>query len=138
MMQAAGHEMSARNKQIKNDGIQPHAHLHPKSPRHSAGQIASIVRPKSGRLTPEQCCKTTVLDLANFKGITGCSTASDIIGHEIAHAGFIFYSPKIAQNITVEIELLKGGGIKQWQISRLSNIAALMDQLEPDYRTRPA
>jgi hypothetical protein len=133
LMQAAGHEMSAETKKQKTMAYNRMLSYIQNHPDTVPGRLLDC--PPQERTThARQMLQTYGLDMANFKGITGYSTTSDIIGHEIAHTGFIFYSPKVSQNITVEIELLRGGAVKQWQISRLSNIAALMDQLEPDYR----
>ena len=133
LMQAAGHEMSAETNKQKTTAYNRMLTYIQNHPNTVPGRLLDCP-PQDRTAHARAMLQNYGLDVANFKGISGCSTASDIIGHQIAHTGFIFYSPKIAQNIVVEVELARGGAIKQWQISRLSNIASLMDQLEPDYR----
>jgi hypothetical protein len=66
----------------------------------------------------------------NFKGVSSCSTTDDG-ATERSIVGLNFFSPKIAKEIVVQIELLKTSGSDCWRISRIANAPeVLLDEGE--------
>jgi hypothetical protein len=56
----------------------------------------------------------------NFKGISSCSTTDDGATAK-SIVGLNFYSPRIAKEIVVQVEVLKTAGSDCWRISRIAN-----------------
>ncbi|MBK9769680.1 MAG: hypothetical protein IPP57_02420 [Candidatus Obscuribacter sp.] len=69
----------------------------------------------------------------SFKGLVPCVTTGDGTGNETAIAGFVFGSPKLQDDIVVQVELLKLYNSNVWRIKRISNVRELMLKFEPSY-----
>ncbi|MBU6455165.1 MAG: hypothetical protein KGS72_25570 [Cyanobacteria bacterium REEB67] len=134
LLNAAGREMANETKKLRTTAfnrMQTYIHNHPSTvpgrlldcPPEERGRHARIMLEEYG------------LTVKNFKGLACCSTTSDIIGRESGKVGFNFYSPKIGNQIEIDFEMIKDLESKEWRINSLSNIAQVMEQLEPAYQT---
>jgi hypothetical protein len=66
----------------------------------------------------------------NCRGLAYCNTTDDGTG-EVCKTGVKFTSPKVDHDVILEIELKKTAD--NWQVVRLSNLIALIEELDPSY-----
>jgi len=68
----------------------------------------------------------------NFKGIAACSTTDDGTV-ETCLVGLNFFCPRVSKEVTVNVEVLKGGTSDCWRISRIANMHQLLLSLGESY-----
>ncbi len=171
LLNVASHELGGEVGKLKNEAyqrMQKYVHEHPdtipgrviNAPPGQRGQIIRRVLEDHGfsqnyfkgltgykivPITTESTTTTTsgessVLPLGEITVTT--SGATPPAGAERALVGLRFYSPKISQEIIVEIEMMKGFKASnssvedtEWCVTRLANVRPVLDSVAQDYLT---
>lgn len=171
LLNVASHELGGEVGKLKNEAyqrMQNYVHDHPytipgrviNAPPGQRGQILRRVLEDHGfsqnyfkgltgyKLVPITTESTTsssssdssVLPLGEITVTT--SGATPPAGAERALVGLRFYSPKISQEIIVEIEMMKGFKASnssvedtEWCVTRLANVRPVLDSVAQDYLT---
>jgi hypothetical protein len=134
LLNAAGREMANETKKLRTTAfnrMQTYIQNHPDTVPGRLLNCPPQERGHHARLMLEEYGLTA----NNFKGLACCNTTSDIIGRESGKVGFNFYSPKIGRQIEIDFEMIKNLESKEWRINSLSNIAQVMEELEPTYQS---
>lgn len=87
-------------------------------PKGLLGQIVALVKPPSLRETFREFGFTK----KNYQGLGKVDTSDNV-----SHVGLRFYSPKLNNEIEVQVELVKGSS--SWQIVRISNLQDIVRKL---------
>ena len=170
LLNVASHELGGEVGKLKNEAyqrMQKYVHEHPdtipgrviNAPPGQRGQIIRRVLEDHGfsqnyfkgltgyKIVPITTESTTtsssdssVLPLGEITVTT--SGATPPAGAERALVGLRFYSPKISQEIVVEIEMMKGFKASnssvedtEWCVTRLANVRPVLDSVAQDYLT---
>jgi len=170
LLNVASHELGGEVGKLKNEAyqrMQKYVHDHPytipgrviNAPPGQRGQIIRRVLEDHGfsqnyfkgltgyKIVPITTESTTtsssdssVLPLGEITITT--SGATPPAGAERALVGLRFYSPKISQEIIVEIEMMKGfkgsnSSVEdtEWCVTRLANVRPVLDNVAQDYLT---
>ena len=73
------------------------------------------------------------ITLENLKGISSYSIVGDGNGGNASLVGIKFYSPKVAHDVNVQVELTQQSTFGTWKIKRLSNVPEVFRQLGEEY-----
>jgi hypothetical protein len=73
------------------------------------------------------------ITLENLKGISSCSIVGDGDGGNTSLVGIKFFSPKVAHEVNVQVELTQQSTFGIWRIKRLSNVPQVFHQLGEEY-----
>ncbi len=171
LLNVASHELGGEVGKLKNEAyqrMQNYVHDHPytipgrviNAPPGQRGQIIRRVLEDHGfsqnyfkgltgyklvPITTESTAttsnsETSVLPLGEITVTTSGTTPPP--GAERALVGLRFYSPKISQEIIVEIEMMKGFKASnssvedtEWCVTRLANVRPVLDSVAQDYLT---
>lgn len=125
---AAGGSLE-RMKQLAHDRMWNYVYRHPET---LAGKVLGCAPEERGHRLKE-LIKYYGLTRENFKGISGYTTTSDGEGREKARVGFVFYSPAVQHDFTVELELAKQSTFSDWRIMRVANVVDIFNQIGIDY-----
>lgn len=169
LLNVASHELGGEVGKLKNEAyqrMQKYVHDHPytipgrviNAPPGQRGQIIRRVLEDHGfsqnyfkgltgyKLVPitteptatTSSSETSVLPLGEITVTTSGTTPPP--GAERALVGLRFYSPKISQEIIVEIEMMKGFKASnssvedtEWCVTRLANVRPVLDSVAQDY-----
>lgn len=125
---AAGGSLE-RMKQLAHDRMWNYVYRHPET---LPGKVLGCAPEERGHRLKE-LVNYYGLTRDNFKGISGYTTTSDGEGREKALVGFVFYSPAVKHDFTVELELAKQSTFSDWRLMRVANVLDVFNQIGIDY-----
>jgi hypothetical protein len=73
------------------------------------------------------------ITLQGLKGISSYSIVGDGNGGNTSLVGIKFFSPRIARDVNVQVELVQQSTFGSWKIKRVSNVPQVFRQLGEDY-----
>ncbi len=73
------------------------------------------------------------ITLQRLKGVSSYSIVGDGNGGNISLVGIKFFSPRVAHDVNVQVELAQETTFGNWKIKRISNVPEVFRQLGEDY-----